>query len=126
MAIPSHLPRFNAVVFPDELPGVWIAHCLELDILSQGDSPEHAMQLLCDALHLVGEDRILQGHAPWEIRPAPAACWARLAGCVPLGDFVVPSVTLTAQGDITYPSLSPEVCSWRLANGPTEPTLGAC
>ena len=39
-----------------DVPGQWTAHNLDLDIISQGNSPEHALAMIREATQLVVED----------------------------------------------------------------------
>jgi predicted RNase H-like HicB family nuclease len=46
----------HAVVYKDAHSNQWVAFCVEYDIASQGDSEEHAMEMIREAveLHLEG------------------------------------------------------------------------
>lgn len=79
----------RVVIYPaPDLKGQWIAHGLETDIVTQGDSPEHAMEMMADALkttieyatrrRLIG----LQG-LPFVLRPAPREVWDLIGESVP-------------------------------------------
>lgn len=39
-----------------DVPGQWIAHDFERDIVTQGNSKEHALEMLEEAVHMVDED----------------------------------------------------------------------
>jgi hypothetical protein len=46
----------HAVVYPAQnIPGDWIAHCLDVDILSQGCSQQNALDLLTTSITLSRE-----------------------------------------------------------------------
>jgi predicted RNase H-like HicB family nuclease len=38
-----------------DVAGQWLAHCLNWDVVTQGDSPNHAIAMMCEALDLVIE-----------------------------------------------------------------------
>ncbi len=70
--------RFNVFVIPaPDLPGQWVAQCIELDLVTQGNTSEHATVMLVEAIGLVAEER---GFPPFEFRAIPAeearAYWA--------------------------------------------------
>ncbi len=46
--------NFWAVVKPSKaIPGEWIAHSLEFDVVSQGSSPQHALDMMAEATFMV-------------------------------------------------------------------------
>jgi predicted RNase H-like HicB family nuclease len=56
------------------VPGAWVAECVPLDIATQGDSLEHAMAMLVDAVDLVVDDDLERGVDPLSSRsPSPEA-----------------------------------------------------
>ena len=62
-----------------DVPGQWIAHCLEIDLVTQGNSAPHALEMIAEAIEIVAKDNVARGRPAIEIRPAPAEDWARLA-----------------------------------------------
>jgi predicted RNase H-like HicB family nuclease len=46
----------HAVIFQDGESEDWVAMCLELDVVTQGDSEEHAKEMLKEAVELHLED----------------------------------------------------------------------
>ena len=47
----SSASRYRIVIYPaPDLKGQWIAHGLETDVVTQGDSPEHAIEMMGDAM----------------------------------------------------------------------------
>jgi predicted RNase H-like HicB family nuclease len=42
----------HAVVYKDSQTEDWVAHCVEYDITSSGDSPEHALEMIQEAVEL--------------------------------------------------------------------------
>ena len=41
-----------------DLPGQWVGHCLNLDVVSQGDSIEHAFQMVQEAVQFLVEEDV--------------------------------------------------------------------
>jgi len=52
----------------EDAPGQWLAHCLELDTMSQGNSFEHALEMIFEAIVMVVNDDRLAGREPLERR----------------------------------------------------------
>lgn len=46
--------KLNIKIFeaPD-IPGVWVAHCVNYDVISQGNSPVHAFEMVIEALQMI-------------------------------------------------------------------------
>lgn len=51
-----------------QVPGEWVGHCLELDVVSQGTSLKHAMSMLSEACALVVVDDLAKGFEPMSRR----------------------------------------------------------
>ena len=67
---------FHVLVYPaPDVEGQWIAHCLELDMIVQGDSDEHARTVLLDQFQVLLEYNLQHGLVPIQIRPAPTEVW---------------------------------------------------
>jgi hypothetical protein len=62
----------------EDVPGQWISHCLNLDIVSQGNSPEHAYHMIVEAIAITLTDDLTAGRNPFEHSSAPAEYWQRL------------------------------------------------
>lgn len=66
------------LIFPSgEIPGVWIGHCLEIDVVSQGkegDGAESALQMTLEAAAITIEFDRREGRDPFD-RMAPEECW---------------------------------------------------
>ncbi len=62
----------------EDLPGVWVSHCLNFDIISQGDTPQVAVESLVEAVMMAMSDDLLEHHEPTERTPAPTEDWDRL------------------------------------------------
>jgi predicted RNase H-like HicB family nuclease len=61
-----------------DVEGAWIAHCLNLDVVTFGDSPKHAFEMVVDALAMVIQDDVEAGRDPLERKSAPQECWQML------------------------------------------------
>lgn len=72
---PARSPRIplSAVVYCEG--GVWLAHCLELDIVADADSPEKAMEDLMDLAALQVTVAAKEGELDSVFRPAPPEFW---------------------------------------------------
>ncbi len=72
-----------------DVPGLWVAHCLELDVISQGNDPEHALRAIAEAVEMVVEDDLERGDDPLEVRTrAPEECWITLLRVMQTGQPV--------------------------------------
>jgi predicted RNase H-like HicB family nuclease len=59
----------------EQVAGQWVAHCLNLDILTQGNSIEHAFEMAQEAILMAIEDDIAENQDPLGRQPAPKECW---------------------------------------------------
>lgn len=66
----------------DTLPDVWVSHCLDWDLVSQGNSPKEAIQAITEAVVLMIQDDLNDGFDPQERNAAPMECWAALTDIV--------------------------------------------
>lgn len=65
--------NLRALIFRSETaPHLWVAHCLELDVISQGSSPLEARQAIEDAVLDTLNDDLSAGLDPLGRNPAPA------------------------------------------------------
>lgn len=63
--------NFKALIVRSEsAPEIWVSVCLELGVISQGDSPGEARQNLQEAVEMVLIDDLSQGLDPYGRRPA--------------------------------------------------------
>ena len=53
----------------EEIPGRWIGHCLELDVVSEGISSAHAKEMILEATGLIVVDDLQNGRDPFERQP---------------------------------------------------------
>jgi len=106
MALLHH--TLHALVYeaPD-LPGRWISHCLELDLISQGDGQLHAIEMLAEAIQLVAEENLKNGRPPLDFRSAPADDWLRLRKAEPMKMTRILHISGELPDDVTIaPSLA--------------------
>jgi len=78
----SKLAEINLAVLvtpSSSIPGQWVAHCLNLNIVTQGDSIQHAIMMSREAVAQVVADDLLHGLDPLEREPADPECWAMVA-----------------------------------------------
>jgi hypothetical protein len=67
----------HAIAFREE--GEWIAHCLELDIVSSGPTAHAALDSLVEALALQLSYARDNDNFEYLFRPAPESAWRKLA-----------------------------------------------
>lgn len=60
------------------LPGQWVGHCLEFDVFSQGDSLQHAMNMIGEATSMVVLHDLQHGRDP-VLRRAPEKYFEQLS-----------------------------------------------
>ena len=72
MPLSAPSPPLRLLVKPaEDVTGQWVGHCLELDILSVGTSPEHAIAMTREAVSECVADDLRSGRDPFARRPAP-------------------------------------------------------
>ncbi|HEY1555814.1 MAG TPA: hypothetical protein VGF94_13340 [Kofleriaceae bacterium] len=62
----------------EDVPGLWVSHCLNFDVIAQGENPLEALESLREAVTLMVSDDLLNGRDPQE-RVAPEEEWNKLA-----------------------------------------------
>lgn len=62
----------NVIIYeaPD-LAGQWIAHCLETDIVTQGNSVADAIEMMAEAIELIAVQNVSKGRPPVVYSTAP-------------------------------------------------------
>jgi predicted RNase H-like HicB family nuclease len=68
-----------------DLRGIWLAHCLDFDVMSQGSTPREAVSMVCEAIDIVLEADRAVGRDPYE-RRAPESDWAEMFEAVREGE----------------------------------------
>jgi hypothetical protein len=72
--------NLSVLVTPSSsVPGQWVAHCLNLNIVTQGDSIQHALMMAREAVGQVVADDLLHGLDPLERPAADPECWKMVA-----------------------------------------------
>jgi predicted RNase H-like HicB family nuclease len=75
----------RVVIYPaPDIEGQWVAHGLETDVVTQGDSPEHALAMMADALQALAGHQAIRRRPALQLRPAPTEVWDLAADAVPL------------------------------------------
>jgi hypothetical protein len=70
------------------LPGTWVAHVLDVDIVTQGDSLGDAIEMAVDAYVMALLDDLTKGRDPRARRRAPPECWEELEHVMQRGERV--------------------------------------
>jgi len=99
---------FNTVIYPaPDLPGQWVSHCLELDLISQGNDPQQALDMIADAIELMAEENIKHGRPPFTFRSAPPEAWELARGTEAAAErLIFIEAPIPGDGDIT---ISPHI-----------------
>lgn len=88
-SVREHRCDFWALFWPSkDIPDQWVAHCLNLDIVSQGNSLSHACEMLFEAVALSLTDDLIANRSPIERPSAPAEDWKTLEGVLENGEPV--------------------------------------
>jgi hypothetical protein len=68
--------QLRVVIYPaPDIKGQWIAHCLETDIVTQGDSADHAYEMIVEAVKDIARFNLDHGRLPFKFTPAPKEVW---------------------------------------------------
>ncbi|MGK4001529.1 hypothetical protein WMF31_02815 [Sorangium sp. So ce1036] len=60
----------------EDVPGQWLAHCLDIDVMTQGNSLLHAVRMLFEAVVMVAMADREVGQDLRDRKPAPEEDWA--------------------------------------------------
>jgi predicted RNase H-like HicB family nuclease len=64
----------SVVTRADDVPGAWVAECVPLGVITQGDSLRHAIEMLVEAVDMVVDDDLSRGVDPLKTRvPLPGS-----------------------------------------------------
>ena len=78
---------FRACLYPSpDIQGYFVAHCLELDVIGEGDTPEKALIELVQAIEIQIENCT---NATQFLFPAPASVWKRYKDSVNAGRAIL-------------------------------------
>lgn len=75
---------FSLTVYLTRAPdvaGQWVGHCLDVDVVSQGDSMKHAYEMTREAVEMIVLDDLNVGREPAQ-RSAPREEWEAAYGVV--------------------------------------------
>lgn len=101
----------TAVLKPSEdIPGRWVSHCLELDVLSEGDTLSAAMGMLLEAVMMTLKDDLNGGRDPLA-RRAPKGFWLELDRIVKAG---TPVTFTQAHSPPTYSNWKALTCRFSI------------
>lgn len=54
------------LVYPaPDLANVWIGHNISFDVISQGTTPHHALEMVKEASIMFAEHELAMGRSPW-------------------------------------------------------------
>jgi predicted RNase H-like HicB family nuclease len=65
--------NLSAIIYREE--GVWLAHCLEMDVVAEGDKPQKAFKDLDELCELQIKTALEEGDLETVFRPAPPEIW---------------------------------------------------
>jgi len=85
IALTVEFPLRVVLYAAPDLPGQWIAHGLETDVVTQGDSIEHALAMMADALDTLAHHEARHRRPSLRLRPAPPEVWELAADAKPVG-----------------------------------------
>lgn len=73
---PAHSrPRIDLRVIVYQERGIWLSHCLELDIVGEGETPQESLKTLVELCTLQVETAVEAGDLQSIFRAAPAEYW---------------------------------------------------
>ncbi len=79
----------SIVVAPaEDIAGVWVGHCLDLDVISQGNSATEAFEAVIEAVAMAVTDDLDADLNPLDRPRAPDEDWALLVGTLKHGHKV--------------------------------------
>ena len=118
-----HLTFSVLVERAEDVPGLWVAHCLDNDVISTGMSPAEAMDMVNRALVDTFLDDLVHRFDFSDRKGAPNACWDKFRHIVKNGQ---PTEGLP-QDAVSIAALVQMVIAYELHERPTalEPTLDA-
>lgn len=77
-----------ALIYPaSDVPGQWVAHCLDHDIVTVGNSARHASEMLTEAVVLSATEDVKAGRDPFGRSRAPSEDWVELDRIIREGEF---------------------------------------
>jgi len=81
--------NFWVLVKPaDDVPGQWVGHCLELDIVSVGNSLQGALEMTSEAVCDCIADDLIHERSPLDRRPAAPEFYTELTRVLSTGRYI--------------------------------------
>jgi len=74
----------------EDVPGEWVAHCLEFDVVTQGRNARHAFEMASEAVAMVISDDLKASRDP-SLRRAPKSFWDELYAMIPRAKAIDPT-----------------------------------
>lgn len=71
----ADLPASNVLIYQDEHSDTWVAHCLEMDLVEEGETKIEAIQNLLQVVIYELEECMQDGLNPFHV--APEAYWSQ-------------------------------------------------
>lgn len=78
----------------EDLPDQWVAHCLDLDVVTQGGGAAHALRMLAEACVMTIMHAREAGDDPFAGQRAPEEYWNELYDMMERGERVAPADVL--------------------------------
>ncbi len=97
----------NVIIYaaPD-LEGQWIAHCLETDIITQGNSAPEALEMIAEAIEVIAIQNVSKGRPPIIFSNAPPEVFDMYKQAMDLATRILRIPADTVSNQIT---LSPHI-----------------
>jgi predicted RNase H-like HicB family nuclease len=104
-ARPNFSINLSAIAYCED--GVWLAHCLELDIVSEGKDTDDALRSLMSLCELQITVAVEEGDIESIFRPAPPEIWKLYA----IGkEFPMEETNQSAKASVVHRFESREMC----------------
>ena len=71
-----------------DIPGIWVARCLAIDLVTQGPSLRAAFEMMREAVLMVVADDLLHGLDPLGRSPSEDSYWAEAMAIIRTGEPV--------------------------------------
>ena len=96
---------FRACLYPSpDIEGYFVAHCLELDVIGEGDTPEKAIVELIQAIEIQIENC---KNVTQFLFPAPAFVWKRYKDSVNAGRAILKRIVEQAMEELPQSDYTP-------------------
>jgi hypothetical protein len=98
----EHAYNLHIVLRPaDDLPGKWVAHCLDFDVVTYGDSFRDAFAMARESIEMVVTDDLASGRDP-DDRRAPRQFWDELWKKLMPHTVMLPLEEAMRRADVEY------------------------